>query len=1620
MRLYRAFLFVGLVGLVLIGIFFRRDIFEGTPTPPVAAAPIAIVPSNPVVVPSGRGGDILALPRATHSADSEATDLLSAITPFRIWLDEVNRGQTTDFTAGLTLAVARRRALHQLIQKDPETALRQRIPALQRIRLPVTISGELEALVDTFSQLEVIAICGRQTGRVERFATVEGRRLAVHTYGARVRTVSQTNLPIHGIAIDDQLALAAEPYRLPDSGEFSASGTLGQVQAYVGNDVRSFSSVGELDSWSARQIAAEQQLPSVFGERTLLFLKIDFADAPGAAFTDPAIATSLAEADRYHRTQSANRVSFKTTILPTVLRSAKSKSFYNADPNSYLTLHEEATVLARQYDAANGNSGAYNPDRYQHVVVLFPNISSFTHPLNPAWQGLGDAPGKRVWLRNDVNPQVIAHELGHNLGLQHGHAWKPTGTSPIQPAEHVEYGDPFDLMGGSFSLTSGHFSVPKKRALNYVTDTHVQTINLTGQYRLYRHDATIGANTVALKIDAGTAYDYWLEYRRDVASDLSAYADRVAQGVLIHWNKLPSFTQAGALGTYLLDMTPGSTGGMSDSALVLGQSFYDPTYKIRLTPLQTGRSAQGDWIDVAVALGDRPGNRAPTLQSVSTEATAFARTAVNLTATSNDSDGDTVLYEWDMGDGRPVYTTGAKLSYQWSKGGVFPVSVRAFDIYGGETRQAFNITVRDPLDTWNQISTPGLTQNLKAICFGLGKFVAVGEYVSASSADGIVWSRSTSGNSTFIGNAITASASRFVAVGLNYSFSQQAFFSGIYSSIDGVTWTDASPSRNETLRGVAYGNGRFVAVGDAGIIWSSADGLQWTISQLVSGKSLQEVQFNGSSFLTVGDSGSALLSSDGINWQDKSLKDANTTANGVSFFKDTAASGLTVLNGKWTAMASSGFSDKSGRILWSSDTGSSWSIVSGTYFDLDSTPIKLTAVGGGSTALGFPLHNAQPKFRHSSDGVIWTEKVLGSALAGSLRGGAEGKGRIVLVGEKGQIFATADGLPALAQQPQPQSVNVGQSAVLQVVAYATGPFSYQWRKDGAAISGATSATLSLSNVQSATVGSYSVMVTNNAGFVASNAVALSVNVPPAILLQPSSQGVTTGAVATFTVSASGTAPFSYQWRKDGIAVSGATNGILAVTGVSSTDVGSYSVTVTNAAGSISSNGATLTVNTPPTISTHPISQTALPGATVTLSVVAGGTAPLSYQWHRDGVTLGGATNATLTLSNVQSSDAGRYTVTVTNAAGSISSNGATLTINILPPAISTQPFSQNAVAGAAVTFTAAASGTAPLSYQWRRDGATLTGATNATLILGNVQSTDAGTYAVTITNAAGSSTSIPATLSVILPGRLINLSVLTAIAMAGDDFTLGYVVGGSGTFGAKPLVIRAAGPSLGALGVPGTLDDPKLELFAGSTKTGENDNWGGSPQLTAALAAVGAFAYTGPVSRDAATTASIATRDNSVKVSAVGTGIGTVIAEIYDATSTASFTTSTPRLINVSVRKNLGSGLTMGFVVGGATSARVLVRGIGPTLGAFGVPGTVVDPQLALFNSSSVRIGENNDWGGTAELTAAFASVGAFALPAASKDAALLVTLAPGNYTAQVTGVNGTTGVALVEVYEVP
>jgi len=350
--------------------------------------------------------------------------------------------------------------------------------------------------------------------------------------------------------------------------------------------------------------------------------------------------------------------------------------------------------------------------------------------------------------------------------------------------------------------------------------------------------------------------------------------------------------------------------------------------------------------------------------------------------------------------------------------------------------------------------------------------------------------------------------------------------------------------------------------------------------------------------------------------------------------------------------------------------------------------------------------------------------------------------------------------PTITTQPGSQTVTAGQTATFTVVASGTAPLSYQWQKNGVAISGATSSNYTTPATTTSDSGStFSVVVTNTAGTVTSSAATLTVNlapVSPTITTQPGSQTVTAGQTATFSVVASGTAPLSYQWRKNGAAISGATSSNYTTPATTTSDSGStFSVVVTNTAGTVTSATATLTVNpapVSPTITTQPASQTVTAGQTATFTVVAAGTAPLNYQWKKNGVSIAGATAASYTTPATTSSDSGStFAVVVTNTAGTVASAVATLTVNPAPvaPTITTQPGSQTVTAGQTATFSVVASGTAPLSYQWRKNGVSIAGATAASYTAPATTTSDNGsTFAVVVTNTAGTVASAAATLTV--------------------------------------------------------------------------------------------------------------------------------------------------------------------------------------------------------------------------------------------------------------------------------
>lgn len=276
--------------------------------------------------------------------------------------------------------------------------------------------------------------------------------------------------------------------------------------------------------------------------------------------------------------------------------------------------------------------------------------------------------------------------------------------------------------------------------------------------------------------------------------------------------------------------------------------------------------------------------------------------------------------------------------------------------------------------------------------------------------------------------------------------------------------------------------------------------------------------------------------------------------------------------------------------------------------------------------------------------------------------------------------------------------------------------------------------------------------------------------------------------------------------------------------------------------------------------------------------------------------------------------------------------------------------------------------------------------------------------------------------------RLTNLSCRAQVGTGANLLIAGFVVGGQESSDADPLLIRGSGPALVPFSVPGTLPDPELQLYStapGGGLLATNTGWAGASAISAEAAELGAFAWSEPTSHDTALLVNLPIGSYTANIFGESGDSGVALAEVYDATPVGGYTFGSPRLINLSARTKVGTGgdiLIAGFVIGGSTPKTVLIRASGPALAPFGLTGTLSDPSLSVFGSvpGSAALATNTGWGADPGIQTAAAWVGAFSWGAlATPDSAILITLASGAYTAQVSGAGGDSGVALVEVYEV-
>ena len=260
---------------------------------------------------------------------------------------------------------------------------------------------------------------------------------------------------------------------------------------------------------------------------------------------------------------------------------------------------------------------------------------------------------------------------------------------------------------------------------------------------------------------------------------------------------------------------------------------------------------------------------------------------------------------------------------------------------------------------------------------------------------------------------------------------------------------------------------------------------------------------------------------------------------------------------------------------------------------------------------------------------------------------------------------------------------------------------------------------------------------------------------------------------------------------------------------------------------------------------------------------------------------------------------------------------------------------------------------------------------------------------------------------------LSNLSVRTLAGSGSQTLIAGFVIAG----GDKVFLARGIGPTLTDFGVAGALEDPRLALFNGTSEFESNDDWNSADAAT--FQTVGAFPLPAG-SADSAIVTSLSPGAYTMQITGAAGQTGISLAEIYDTAVANS--AEGPRFTNISARSAVGTEseiLVAGFVVAGTGDKNLLIRGLGPTLGNIGVSGALTDPQLSLFRSegtTSTLIRTNDDWD-FFEVWDTSERLGAFEL-SNSKDSAMLVTLQPGIYTVQLSGVNDGTGVGLIEVYD--
>ncbi len=507
------------------------------------------------------------------------------------------------------------------------------------------------------------------------------------------------------------------------------------------------------------------------------------------------------------------------------------------------------------------------------------------------------------------------------------------------------------------------------------------------------------------------------------------------------------------------------------------------------------------------------------------------------------------------------------------------------------------------------------------------------------------------------------------------------------------------------------------------------------------------------------------------------------------------------------------------------DTGDQWNFLSTVTITVATPSVTVTAPNGGevlckgSTATinwTQALLTGNVKIDYTTDGtgfttiatVAATPTTYSWSIPAAIASSTTYKIRIsdatnASVTDMSNANFTISSAPQITTQPKPDTVCPGSPTTFTVVTDNPTGYTYQWRKGGNPINGATATSYTIASVQQADAANYDVMVTG-CSILTSTAVALVVNTPPSITEQPNDTNVCPGTSAVLNSNATGT-NITYQWKKNGTAIAGATSAKLTLNAVTVADTGAYTVTVTGKCNPAQTTAPANVRFTPaPTVTKAPRDTTICIGQTAQFTIEATGNG-LTYQWRKNGKNIDGAQGSNLVVANVTAADATGYDVVVTNSCNLSTTSVAAQLKTRESVAITTQPKDTSVQTNLTATFSVTATGTS-VSYQWQKNGSNRPGDTLATLTIANVKLADSGSYKCIVKNQCGQLESSAAKLSVTAPPA----GAALALSVSSVDFSCTKVSDSKDTTLAN-VVFNAGGQPLNVTDV--TLNGPDAADF---------------------------------------------------------------------------------------------------------------------------------------------------------------------------------------------------------------